>query len=48
MYFIPFSESISKDVELMLFDFTAGIEYKKYIMTDLEIFQFAKMAILNF
>lgn len=31
MYFIPFSESISKDVELMLFDFTAGIEYKNIL-----------------
>ncbi len=28
MYFISFSESIGKDVELILFDFIAGIEYK--------------------
>lgn len=31
MHFISFSESIRKDVELMLFDFTAGAEYKNIL-----------------
>lgn len=31
MYFISFSESISKDVESMLFDFIAGMEYKNIL-----------------
>lgn len=31
MYFISFNESISKDMELMLFDFIAGIEYKNIL-----------------
>lgn len=31
MYFISFDGSIDKDVELMLFDFIAGIEYKNIL-----------------